>query len=92
MPPSQLTANISVSPRRAETATSATTLAARHPVSVPGRLMAPSVPGSATRKLVIMRGRLLSTWPNSEETVSAAASQSAAIPIMKTALGRSPKR
>ena len=51
------------------------------------RLMAPSVPGSMTRSVVIMRGRLFRTWPTSEDTVSAAASQRAARPAVKTAVG-----
>ena len=57
------------------------------PASVPAMLMAPSRPGSTCRMVVIMRGRPPSTWPNSEETVSAAASASAARPSAKSSGG-----
>ena len=61
--------------------------AAAKPASVPAKLMAPSVPGSTWRRVVIMRGRPPSTWPTSDETVSAAASASAASPTANRGTG-----
>ena len=64
-----------------------TTPAAITPASVPARVMPPSVPGSTRRRVVIMRGWPPSTWPISEDTVSAAASARAANPRAKMSIG-----
>src|SRR5580698_1549728 len=76
--PPPLIQNIERSPRSAHVPIPATIPAAIKPASVPAALTAPSVPGSATPSVVIMRGCPPSTCPISDETVSAAASASAA--------------
>jgi len=76
--PAQLSLKRVQSPRRAQLPAPATMAAATNPARVPATLTAPSVPGSTARNVVIIRGRPPSTCPISDETVSAAASASAA--------------
>src|SRR5271166_380363 len=90
MPATPATATIGVHchgtiPKKA--LTHATMEAATHPLSVPSTLMAPLVPIAAARKSVIMYALFAVACPTSLETVSAAASASAAIAaISKTSL------
>src|ERR1035437_8024768 len=86
-PPAQLIQNIAAPPPSPQLPTAATIPAADTPASVPTRLMAPSVPGSTLCRVVIIRGRPPRIWPISEETVSAAASASAARPAANNSSG-----
>ena len=60
------------------TQTQLTTAAAVIPARVPAQLTPPSVPAATSSQVVIRRAFALRAWPSSLETVSAAASESAA--------------
>ena len=82
IPPMPAKATIGVqrqSNRPAIALTQATRLAAIHPPIVPSTLIAPLVPIGTSRKSVIKYAPRAVAWPNSLETVSAAASAMAAI-------------
>jgi hypothetical protein len=65
-----------ITPQKTQTET--TRIAASNPESVPPSVTAPSVPWWTSRQVVISLGLPPTTWPISLETVSAAASASAA--------------